>query len=294
MLNPVWLKTFVTLIDMEHFTKAAEKLFMTQPGVSQHINKLEQACGHLLIHRENKRFELTEQGRMVYQYAQQLAKNEQQLLENMTFDNPYQGHYQIACSGSLALILYPKLLDLQLQHPQLVPKLKAAPNQQILTEIQSGLVDIGIVTHVPNPKIFDVQVLTQEQLCLVLPKGIDAERDCRACMQQLGLIDHPDAQHYLSLYFSLSQDENFDGMQPSDFPVSGFVNQISQILQPVALGLGFTVLPKSAVDSFYASEQLTIYQPHKPVFESLYLVKKRNRELPARFETVISALRQWL
>jgi DNA-binding transcriptional LysR family regulator len=45
MLNPNWLKTFVTLIDTGHFTKTAEKLFMTQPGVSQHINKLENSCG---------------------------------------------------------------------------------------------------------------------------------------------------------------------------------------------------------------------------------------------------------
>ena len=48
MLNPVWLKTFVTLIETGHFTKTAEKLFMTQPGVSQHIAKLEQASKYLL------------------------------------------------------------------------------------------------------------------------------------------------------------------------------------------------------------------------------------------------------
>ena len=54
MLNPNWLKTFVTLIDTGHFTKTAEKLFMTEPGVSQHISKLEKACGHALIHRDRK------------------------------------------------------------------------------------------------------------------------------------------------------------------------------------------------------------------------------------------------
>ena len=46
MFNPVWLNTFVTLVNTGHFTKTAEKLFMTQPGVSQHINKLENAFGY--------------------------------------------------------------------------------------------------------------------------------------------------------------------------------------------------------------------------------------------------------
>ena len=44
MINPLWLNTFKILVDVGHFTQTAEKLYMTQPGVSQHIKKLEQAC----------------------------------------------------------------------------------------------------------------------------------------------------------------------------------------------------------------------------------------------------------
>lgn len=54
MLNPVWLTTFKTLIEVGHFTKTAEKLFMTQPGVSQHIRKLEESCGAALIERDKR------------------------------------------------------------------------------------------------------------------------------------------------------------------------------------------------------------------------------------------------
>ncbi|WP_260847496.1 LysR family transcriptional regulator [Shewanella algae] len=69
MINPNWLKTFKTLIDTGHFTKTADVLFMTQPGVSQQIRKLEESCGHALIRRINKTFEITEQGKLVYEYA---------------------------------------------------------------------------------------------------------------------------------------------------------------------------------------------------------------------------------
>ncbi|MGL5799515.1 MAG: helix-turn-helix domain-containing protein, partial [Plesiomonas sp.] len=38
MINPIWLKTFISLVDTGNFSRTAEKLNMTQPGVSQHIH----------------------------------------------------------------------------------------------------------------------------------------------------------------------------------------------------------------------------------------------------------------
>lgn len=80
MINPLWLNTFKTLVEVGHFTQTAEKLYMTQPGVSQHIKKLEQACNCDLLSRENKSFELTEQGRIMYRYALKLEKDQEDLL----------------------------------------------------------------------------------------------------------------------------------------------------------------------------------------------------------------------
>jgi DNA-binding transcriptional LysR family regulator len=291
MLNPNWLKTFVTLIDTGHFTKTAEKLFMTQPGVSQHINKLEHACGQALLHRNKKSFDLTEQGLFVYQYAEQLFKNEHELIEQLGFDNPIFGHCRLACSGALALMLYPKLLNIQVQHSQLVIKLKAAPNHQILNEIQTGIIDVGIVTDVPNNSTFDIEEIGREQLDLILPANTEIKYLDEDGLTTLGLIDHPDAKHYLSLYFAQSQESSITHLSVEQLPVSGYVNQISQILEPVAKGLGFTVLPKSAVDAFKEPWCLKVFKPQNPVIEILYIVKKKNRSLPARFEVVKSILR---
>jgi len=54
VLNASWLETFTTLCDIGHFTRTADRLAMTQPGVSQHIRKLEQQVGQPLILREGK------------------------------------------------------------------------------------------------------------------------------------------------------------------------------------------------------------------------------------------------
>lgn len=292
MLNPTWLNTFVTLVDIGHFTKTAEKLFMTQPGVSQHISKLEKACGHSLIRREKKSFEVTEQGSVVYQYAKQLVKNEQGLMEVLAFDDPFSGDCTLACSGALALMLYPKLLDLQVQYPKLIVRLKAAPNHQVLDEIQTGIIDLGIITYPPIHNLFDAVQLGQEHLCLVLPGDVETKDYDKNLLTELGLISHPDAEHYLSLYLSKCQEPDFTNLSVKEIPVTGYINQISQILQPVAKGLGFTVLPKSAVDTFQEPQHLKIFNPKNPVIETLYLVKKRNRVLPSRFEVVKSVLQK--
>ncbi|GAM58389.1 transcriptional regulator, lysR family [Vibrio ishigakensis] len=117
MLNPNWLKTFKTLVEINHFTKTAEALFMTQPGVTQHIQKLEQACGAELIIKQGKRFELTEQGQKVYEYANQFMEEQQQLLSELKQDDENKGPISISCSGSLAQWLYPMFIAIQKQYP---------------------------------------------------------------------------------------------------------------------------------------------------------------------------------
>ena len=286
MLNPVWLETFITLVDTGHFTQTAEKLFMTQPGVSQHINKLEEACGHLLIKRDKKSFVVTEQGRLVYNYTKQLKQGENNLFEQLNFDNPFAGQCSLACSGALALMLYPKLLRLQAQQPDLHVSLKAAPNHQILQDVKTGQIDQGIVTNIPNESFFDYEALGQEELCLILGQQSDDKLSLTQTLLKLGLIAHPDAEHYLSLYVSRSEERELKRLEIGKIPVIGSINQIGQILEPLALGMGFTVLPKSAVNSFHSPELLTIIKPKKPVMESLYLVRKKNRILPKRYNAL--------
>ena len=65
---------------------------MTQPGVSQHIKKLEQACGHALIARHNKTFEITEAGQSVYLYALEIERQQAELLNSLNIEDPYTGN----------------------------------------------------------------------------------------------------------------------------------------------------------------------------------------------------------
>lgn len=292
MLNPVWLTTFRTLVEIGHFTQTAEKLHMTQPGVSQHIRKLEQACGHMLLRREGKGFELTEQGRSVYQYAIELQQKETELLIQLGADEPHSGLCRLACSGAMAMELYPALLDMQVQHPGLTIELEAAPNQRILQHVSEGTIDLGLVTSPPTLGLYEVEPLGFETLSLILPDMDSTVPGISDRLHALGLIDHPDALHYLELYCSRCGIPQLENLDIHQLPKVGYINQLHQILLPVAKGIGFTVLPQPAIHNFPHKDRLVIHTPAQAVKQPLYLIGKRNRKLPVRFEAIRQLIRE--
>ncbi len=294
MLNPLWLKTFVTLIETGHFTRTAEKLFMTQPGVSQHIKKLESVCGYSLIERNNKSFDITAQGQTVYHYAKELQLRESHLIAKLEPDSPFKGTVKLACSGSLALLLYPHLLDLQCEHPHLITHIEAAPKHKVLADILSGDADIGIVTRMPTDKRLIGEKLSIEPLCLMLPASHSIEDLNLEKLQNLGVITHPDVENCLSLYCDNCGEKWMEEIRFDKLPVSGYVNQLSQILLPVAKGLGFTVLPLSALENFPDKAKIAIYQPKHEVSETLYLLTKQRASTPLRFTTIIEQIKDVL
>ena len=98
MLNSVWLDTFVTLCEVGHFTRAAAALNMTQPGVSQHLRKLEQQVGEPLLSRDGKSFVPTPAGESVLAIGRRRREEERQLRQALQQDDPDSGEASAACS----------------------------------------------------------------------------------------------------------------------------------------------------------------------------------------------------
>ncbi|MGL5027599.1 MAG: LysR family transcriptional regulator [Shewanella oncorhynchi] len=294
MLNPVWLNTFKTLVDVGHFTKTAELLHMTQPGVSQHINKLEAACGYALINRFNKSFELTIYGRKVYDYAVKHFEHEYQLLQSLAHDEPFRGRCTIGCSGTLSWLLYPQLLEFQASHPGLFIELEAAPNQSIFDQIKQGNMDIGLVTKKPNPKYFASRVVGAEWLSLVLPVSADENLPLDELLTTLGLIRHPDMDHYFQTYVDQANNDQLKLVSLDNIITKSYINQVHQILVPVSKGIGFTVVPRWCVNLFTDNDKLKTYDIAVDKQDPVYLVSKINSPLARRYEHIIDLIERSL
>ncbi|UTF59466.1 LysR family transcriptional regulator [Gilvimarinus sp. DA14] len=284
-MNYRWLHTFITLVEEGTFTQTAQKLHMTQPGVSQHIAKLEQSLGVSLLAREGKRFELTEPGRRLADYAVRVFQQEQHLLQTLADDSPYQGECRIGCSGSLALLLYPVFLQRQCDHRELMVSLEAAPNERLINMVDKGELDVAVVSIAKPKGELEYTAIGHQNLCLVVPKTFAVKHKGLpdwAALQQLGFIDHPDAASYMNQVLALAYGKQFTGLQA--LSKRSYVNQINQILTPVAQGLGFTVLPQATIDSSPHIKKITSVPLPKAVVEPLYLIKRREFRKPSRYE----------
>ncbi|MBT3137058.1 LysR family transcriptional regulator, partial [Alteromonas sp. ALT199] len=124
-------------------------------------------------------------------------------------------------------------------------------------------------------------------------KTVDAST-LKDVITHLGLINHPDAVHYLQRYFNDSGEPELTNVNPNKLPQAGYINQLSQILLPVSEGLGYTVLPTSTLDFVSFADKLTVYKAKNEVTEPLYIVQTPHSALPARYQAVKQTISQVL
>lgn len=287
MLNAQWLQTFAVLCEVQHFTRAAERLHMTQPGVSQHLRKLEEQVGHALVLRDKGRFQLTRAGEEVLAVALARREEERRLMAALEVDDPEAGAVRIACSGSFASLLYPHLLRAMAAAPGLSVFLEAAPQGSVLQGVLEGRFHLGVADHRPAHPRLSGRQLGSEQLCLVLPRGA-SPRPSFAELEALGFVAHPDGYAYAEELFSLNYPGEFQGADR--LRLRGSVNQIGQIPAPVAQGLGYTLLPRSGVDAFPERQALQLADLPRPVEHALWAISRKGEPLPARFVRILDLL----
>jgi len=287
MLNSRYLQTFLDLCDTRHFTRTAERLRMTQSGVSQHLKKLETELGALLFQRIGKQIEITPAGEKLRQYAQKHLKDEAALRNTLLADSPYHGACYIACSGSMAMQIYGPLLDVQRNHPDLTLHIEAAPNERIFTLLRHDDCDLGIVSQTRDDPDFAFDFLGRDPLCLIVPKDHPAQWDD---LQSLGYINHPNGAFYARQVLSVNFPNRFKGFD--SLPCRGSANQLMQILLPVSKGIGFTILPESTLHHSAYQSQLRSVPLNKPVFEHLYVTYKKHKPRTERSHLIEKLIRQ--
>ncbi len=289
MINTLWLRSFCALVELGHFTRTAERLHMTQSGVSQHVRKLEEQLGTSLLDRQGKKFSLTEAGERLYIEARTIILDLENLEQSVNADPAFEGVVRLMSPGSVGLKLYPLLLTLQQQHPKLVIDYRFAPNANIEKAIAASQADIGFMSQVSTFVELSCQPISKEALLLVTPATI-IEPDWTT-LTELGFIDHPDAAHHAGMLLGANY---LEFQNSSLLTKKGFSNQINLILQPVSLGLGFTVLPANAVESFNKPELIKTHQLLHSIEETLYLTLRRDKPLASRVQTVITEALKWL
>jgi DNA-binding transcriptional LysR family regulator len=288
MLNPVWLRSFTALAAEGTFTRAAESLDLTQAAVSQHIRQLELELGPLLIRRP-RRVELTPAGQALLAYCDEVARAGRCLATRLADADAMQGTVSVITPGSVGLSTYPHLLDIQRETPGLVIRHRFAPDDDVVGGVLDGRYELGIVSRLPDDERLANESFCEEALELVVPK--DAVVDGWDGLVGLGFIDHPDGQAMATRLLS----RWYPGKRSiADVPVTGFTNQIGLILEPVARGLGFTVMPRHARRAFLRQDAVRVLQECVPVVDTLWLIHRAEWAMSARARYVVDELHRRL
>ena len=139
-------RVFYAVAKHKHMTKASEELHISQPAISQSIKKLEDQLGGTLFLRSNKGIELTEEGKMFYEYvkgALELINNAEN--EFTSFKDLSKGEIKIGCSTTLTkLVLMNALKEFHLDYPNININITNDLTSNLINDLKLGKLDFVI------------------------------------------------------------------------------------------------------------------------------------------------------
>lgn len=166
------LKTFVTVANEAHLTRAAERLNTSQPAVSAHIKALEESLGTLLFQRTPKGMLLTEEGRVLKGYAEKiLDAKETMMVEAQRLRQELTGTLRIGLNSdpTAQRKAGPFVTWLQTHHPGLNLEYRQSVSGKILLDIKAGNLDGGyFYGSCPHPEI-SARFITEVEIVVAGP-----------------------------------------------------------------------------------------------------------------------------
>ncbi len=173
-MNLQQLVTFTTVISEGSMTAAAEKLYLTQPAVSQQIRNLEEETGVELLVRGTRQARATIQGQLLYEYAKKIiALTQQAQVAIQTIGEGVQGSLRIGTLNSLGLYLLGPLVGTFLRHnAKINMALMYEDGISIFKALEKGELDAAILPEVEaeyglKPTGLEVRELMKDEVWLV-------------------------------------------------------------------------------------------------------------------------------
>jgi DNA-binding transcriptional LysR family regulator len=163
------LKVFCDLAETESFTKAAQINAVTQSAVSQQISALERNFKSLLIERSKKKFRLTREGQVLYEYSKQIIQTYESLHSKLQeLKDIISGTIRVATIYSIGLHdLPPYIKRFMKSYPTVNIHVEYRRANQVYDDVFSNVVDLGLVAYpVKDPKL-EVIPLRKEPLVLI-------------------------------------------------------------------------------------------------------------------------------
>jgi len=163
------LKVFCDLAETESFTKAAQINGVTQSAVSQQISSLERLFKSLLIERSKKKFRLTREGQVLYDYSKQVIGTYDALQSKLQeIKDIISGTIRVATIYSIGLHDLPPYLKKFLRtYPTVNVHVEYRRANQVYEDVLGNVVDLGLVAYPTRDSKLEICALRKEPLVLI-------------------------------------------------------------------------------------------------------------------------------
>ncbi|MDQ3667858.1 MAG: LysR family transcriptional regulator [Acidobacteriota bacterium] len=164
------LEFFLMVVEQGSFSKAAVRVYRTQPAVSIAIRRLEEEIGAPLFDRSQKTPTLTDAGELVYDYAQRiLALRDQAQNVVSELRSLQRGRVRIGANESTSLYLLPHLiLKYREQHPNVKVEIYRHVSERLPREVLDRNVDFALLAFEPSDSDLESFPILQDELVLIM------------------------------------------------------------------------------------------------------------------------------
>ncbi|MEH1853513.1 MAG: LysR family transcriptional regulator [Nostoc sp.] len=240
------LRYFVTLAEELHFGRAAERLHIAQPPLSQQIRQLEKELGFELFHRTKRNVHLTEAGQVFLDEVQQIMRQLQQAIQiGQQTSRGEMGQLVVGFVSSAAYNILPTILRTFRSYvPGVSIELHELTTDQQLEWLRGGRMDVGFLRPPVEDNKFSCETIFQEPLMVALPEAHLLANQSDICWRSLAnepfiLFPRILAPGLYDLIISLCQQAGFSPKVVQE------AIQMQTIVSLVAAEMGIAIVPAS-------------------------------------------------
>lgn len=182
------LETFLQVAAERSFSRAAEKLFRTQPAVSLAVQRLENELGHKLMDRSGRDLLLTDAGRLVEEYARRFMNLERDLQNALAeLRDKAAGRLIIGANESTALYLFEHIQQYRRRYPRVKVQVRRCLSSRIPALLVDGDLELGVISYDPGDDRLASRVIYTDHLAFVVSPRHRFARRKTVSIAELGM-----------------------------------------------------------------------------------------------------------
>lgn len=286
------LRTFISVVEAGNFTRAAEKLLISQPSVTIHIQNLEKEFETSLFIRSPKKLQLTSTGELLYERAKQIIQIYEMTKDDIQKHHTIQLELKIGASFTIGEYILPSLLnEIYLKYPEVKLEVIIGNTNEIIEHVKLFNVDIGLIEGQCNEKSLHVNTFMKDELKIVSSYQADK-------LKEITSIDQLQNQTWIAREKGSGTRAFLEHVLRSHGLKANLISISSThgVKEAVMRGMGLSLISKYAITREIENQQLSIVPIQDEIFVrkfstiySPYLKNRRTIEIFKSFLENISS-----